>query len=159
MPDINTIIWQCNQFSELSLDQLYKILYLRQQVFLLEQHCFYDDMDNRDPIAVHLTGWASSPTIQQELCAYLRIFSPSEDNEMVTLGRILCAKQYRALGLGKRLMHEAFECVAIEYPNTAIQISAQQYLISFYTTLGFKQTSDVYDEDGIAHIDMVKLPE
>ncbi|MGB1237143.1 MAG: GNAT family N-acetyltransferase [Pseudomonadales bacterium] len=150
--------WQTQSFSELSVPELYQIMQLRQQVFVVEQQCIYQDLDGLDQTALHLCGWQQDETGGRQLSAYLRIFAPTEERLEVVIGRVLTAQNCRGDGLGRLLMEQALTVVGCDYPNTAIYLSAQQHLEAFYASLGFETCSDPYDEDGIPHIAMVRQP-
>ena len=147
--------WQWSLFDELSLNELYEILKIRQAVFVLEQDCAYQDADNLDQVAWHLTGWEEG-TYKKKIIAYLRVVFPGEKYTEPSIGRVLVATESRKKGLGKKLTAEAIARIAIEYPNSAIRISAQQYLEKFYSEFGFRTVSNPYKEDGIPHIEMLR---
>lgn len=145
------IHWHYKAFKELSVDELYAILELRQAVFVIEQQCIYPDIDNADQLATHLFAIDEQ---HQNLCAYLRIMAPGVKFAAASIGRVLTLETARGSGLGRQLMERAITIVEQEYPNHTIKISAQVYLEQFYQTLNFKTVSKPYDEDGIMHIDM-----
>ncbi|WP_226660755.1 GNAT family N-acetyltransferase [Microbulbifer aggregans] len=147
-------IFRWSTFNQLSPTELYEILRVRQEVFVVEQDCAYQDVDGKDQRAWHLACWddtAESPT----LLAYLRVVHPGEKYPEPSIGRVLTSKAARGTGLGKELMRTAIERTRREYPQAPIRISAQLYLNKFYTDLGFEPVSEPYDEDGIPHIEMV----
>lgn len=137
-------MWYEKRFDELSARQLYDIYRLRNQVFIVEQACPYQDIDEIDLRAVHIFYY------EEELCAYARLF---EQADVIQIGRVVTPPAYRGTGLGRQLMERTME-LASRY-NKPIMVSAQQYLEQFYRRLGFEKTSEVYLEDGIAHQDMV----
>lgn len=137
------------KFSQLSLEQLYIVLALRSSVFVVEQNCPYLDIDGKDIHALHLLG-----TEGDELVAYIRLFPPKDSHDSVVFGRVVTAKSVRTKGFGKKLMGELLNFCEANYPGYTIECSAQHYLKKFYEGFGFKICSDVYDEDGIPHIDM-----
>jgi ElaA protein len=151
------IDWQWLSFEQLTRNQLYEILKVRQQVFAVEQNCVYQDADDLDRHAWHLLGWRGDST-GLELAAYARVIFPGGKYTEPSIGRVLTAASARGSGLGKELMRKAIQHSEREYPDTPIRISAQQYLQSFYTELGFETFSGPYDEDGIPHITMLKRP-
>ena len=152
---INTT-WQCKNFSNLSVEQLYELLKLRVDVFVVEQTCYYPDLDSdknkldRHPKTVHLLGYQ-----KDELVAYLRILPRDESyQDKISIGRVAIAETARGKGLGNELMVEALRLCELNFPNESIKISAQQHLKSYYQQHGFEQVSEMYLEDGIPHIAM-----
>ena len=141
--------WNCAQFDELTVAELYRILQLRSAVFVLEQDCIYQDMDDCDQVAYHLTG--SEPG---RLLCYARILPPQLKYQTPSIGRIVTAKQRRGDGLGKQLARRAIAACEELWPAAGITISAQHYLERFYRELGFVTESEPYQEDGIPHIEM-----
>ncbi|KGP63209.1 acetyltransferase [Legionella norrlandica] len=136
-------------FSELTAQQLYGILALRADVFIVEQHCPYLDPDGKDLFAMHLLGMEYG-----SLAAYLRLFPPTEIENYITFGRVVTARSARTKGYGKKLIHELLIYCDKNYPDIPIQCSAQNYLQKFYERFGFKAYGESYDEDGIPHIAM-----
>ncbi|MFC6632127.1 GNAT family N-acetyltransferase [Microbulbifer taiwanensis] len=147
------IHWHWSSFGQLTRDQLYEILRLRQEVFAVEQECPYQDADGRDQFAWHLSGWSG-----ESLFAYLRVVFPGKKYTEPSIGRVLTSESARGTGLGRELMRRAIENTQREFPQASIRISAQQYLKKFYGEFGFEQVSGPYDEDGIAHIEMLRRP-
>ena len=142
-----TCFWK--EFNELSLDDLYSILNLRQKVFVLEQDCPYIDADYSDQDAFHLLGYKDN-----DLIAYLRAFKPGIKYEGSSLGRIVTEINSRDLGVGKKIIKEGVKFLKKEYPDNEIIISAQHRLEDFYIDLGFTSRGEVYLEDDIDHIQM-----
>ena len=142
-----TYFWK--EFNELSLDDLYAILNLRQKVFVLEQDCPYIDADYSDQDAFHLLGYKDN-----DLIAYLRAFKPGIKYEGSSLGRIVTEINSRGLGVGKKIIKEGVKFLKKEYPDNEIIISAQHRLEDFYIDLGFTSRGEVYLEDDIDHIQM-----
>jgi ElaA protein len=142
-----TCFWK--EFNELSLDDLYAILNLRQKVFVLEQDCPYLDADYSDQDAFHLLGYKDN-----DLIAYLRAFKPGIKYEGSSLGRIVTEINSRGLGVGKKIIKEGVKFLKKEYPDNEIIISAQHRLEDFYIDLGFTSRGEVYLEDDIDHIQM-----
>lgn len=140
-------------FSELTVEQLYAVLMLRSEVFVLEQQCAYLDPDGRDHVALHLLGIDG-----KSLVAYLRLFLPTESQSALIFGRVVTAKSARANGYGKKLMAELLTYCDTHYPDKYIKCSAQYYLKSFYESVGFVIQGEPYDEDGILHIAMQRKP-
>ena len=142
-----TCFWK--EFNELSLDDLYSILNLRQKVFVLEQDCPYIDADYSDQDAFHLLGYKDN-----DLIAYLRAFKPGIKYEGSSLGRIVTEINSRGLGVGKKIIKEGVKFLKKEYPDNEIIISAQHRLEDFYIDLAFTSRGEVYLEDDIDHIQM-----
>jgi ElaA protein len=150
-----TIEWQWSRFNEMSLDDLYAVVRLREAVFIIEQNCPYPDSDGRDPAAWHLLGWRDIGG-QRELAAYARVFEPGVRYKEASIGRVVTAAAVRGTGVGKVLMAEALRRVESLAPGQVIKIAAQRRLEKFYDALGFKVVSVPYEEDGIMHVDMVR---
>ena len=144
-------VWK--NFDELSNDELYAALHLRQEVFVVEQDCPYLDADNSDQNAFHLLCYESN-----KLVAYLRAFKPGVKYDGSSLGRIVTEINSRGLGLGKEITKEGVKFLKKEYPNHEIVISAQHRLKHFYIDLGFTPRGEVYLEDDIDHIQMYLTP-
>lgn len=152
MHDLPTpLSWHCVPFESLSLTQLYSLLRLRQEVFVLEQDCVYLDVDGRDIGALQVFAQQRG-----EVVACCRILAPGVKYAEASIGRVCTALSQRGHGVGMALMQRAASCCDQLYPGKGIRISAQQYLKAFYERFGFVQTSDVYDEDGIPHIEMLR---
>lgn len=147
--------WQRSAFNELSGDDLYRVLQQRQDVFILEQTCFYQDFDGLDQGAHHLLGWHTVDG-KRELGAYLRILAPGAKYTEMSLGRVLTSKAARGSGIGRELLEQGIAYAEALYPGHRIRIGAQRYLEKFYTSFGFVTFSEPYDEDGIIHVDMLR---
>lgn len=146
----NDPIWVCKKFEELTVQELYCILRLRSEVFVVEQHCVYLDADGKDLASHHLCGW-----LHNELIAYCRILPPGLSYEKESsIGRVLTHPAHRKDGYGKILMKKGIEKTYALYPGVQIKIGAQQYLEKFYGNLGFQTVSEPYLEDDIPHISM-----
>ena len=143
-------VWK--NFDELSNDELYAVLHLRQEVFVVEQDCPYLDADNSDQNAFHLLCYDSN-----KLIAYLRVFKPGTKYDGSSMGRIVTEINSRGLGIGKEITKEGVKFLKKEYPNHEIVISAQHRLKRFYIDLGFTPRGEVYLEDNIDHIQMYLL--
>ncbi|AHF15306.1 GNAT family acetyltransferase [Niabella soli DSM 19437] len=143
--------WTCKAFADLSTIELYQILQLRAAVFVVEQHCVYQDLDGKDLKGYHLIGWHNGAAV-----AYTRLLPKDVSYREQSIGRVVTAQTYRALGLGRVLMEQSIEASYRLFGKNPIRIGAQQHLKRFYESLGFQQASDVYEEDGIPHIEMVK---
>ena len=144
------INWIYQPFSLLTADEIYKILQLRNDVFVIEQNCVYRDADDKDQGSYHLCGWEVS-----QLAAYARILPPEVSYTEASIGRVLTNAAFRRKGSGKELMEKAIEYTLQQFRVDSIRIGAQLYLYKFYADLGFTQTSDIYLEDGIEHIEML----
>ena len=147
--------WQFSRFRDLTVDDLYAIVRLREAVFIIEQNCPYPDADGRDPLAWHLLGWRDGPD-GKELVAYARIFEPGIRYQQASIGRIVTAPPVRKTGLGRQLMVEALERAEKLAPGQQIKIAAQRRLENFYKGYGFETVSAPYEEDGIMHVDMLR---
>ena len=134
-------------FGELDTHSLYALLKLRFDVFILEQESFYPELDDRDQTALHLTAYRG-----EMLAGVLRIL-PSDP---VSIGRVAVAGDARGDGLASRMMQAALERIAADWPDRSVKLGAQQHLAAFYARFGFERCSDVYDDGGIPHIDMVR---
>ncbi len=140
-------------YPELGIDELYEILSLRQQVFVVEQNCTYLDADHKDQAALHVLGLNPSG----ELTAYARLLPVGLSYpEHCSIGRVITSISMRGLGLGNELMMVAISCCKQHFPGIPIKISAQTYLIEFYKRFGFQAIGGQYLEDGLPHIAMVK---
>ena len=138
------------EFSALTPLELYSILQLRAEVFVVEQNCPYQDMDNKDQRSFHLMGWK-----EDRLCAYTRLIPPGIAYKEPSIGRVVTSPSIRRTGEGKTLMQHSIEYLQKHYPGEPIHIGAQLYLRKFYSSLGFEAFGDVYLEDGIEHIEMM----
>ena len=147
------IRWVLKKFNELSPDELYSIMRLRIEVFIVEQNCLFQDADNKDQLSWHFMGWQNDL-----LCAYTRIVPPGVAYNIPSIGRVVTSPTARAGGLGRLLMEKSIQETIGLFGNTAIKVGAQIYLQKFYTSLGFIQSSDIYLEDGIEHMEMTRQP-
>jgi len=141
--------WHSVHFNDLTVQQLYGVMTLRQRVFVVEQNCAYLDADGVDPASRHLWAEGSNGAI----LAYARIVPAGIKFDEVSIGRVITAPDARGTGLGRELMKRAISAC----PAGPIRIGAQAHLEKFYGELGFTRASDVYDEDGIPHIEMLRL--
>ena len=149
------IEWQWSSFADLTPAQLYEMLALRQQVFVLEQTCLYPDIDGLDPGAHHLLGWREVDG-KRTLAATLRCLAPGAKYEEMSIGRVVTSPSMRGTGLGRELVAQGVAHAVRLHPGHAIRIGAQAYLEQFYAGFGFVTVSAPYDEDGILHIDMLR---
>lgn len=142
--------WQIKQFNELTGEEIYKILQLRNEIFIVEQKCPYNDCDGKDKDSYHLFLEDND-----RIVAYLRIIEKRNLNDMVAIGRVVVNKNYRKRNLGREMLLKAILFIEEELCERQIRIQAQSYLYKFYKSLGFKTISKEYLEDGIPHIDMI----
>ncbi|MCB2288274.1 GNAT family N-acetyltransferase [Clostridium sp. CS001] len=142
--------WEVKKFNELTGQEVYEILKLRNEVFVVEQQCIYQDCDDKDKKAYHLFGEENG-----EIVAYLRILKKNISYNEISIGRVLTNKTHRGRGLGKEMMLNAMEFIEKHLGEKTIRISAQQYLFKFYSNLGFVKVSEEYLEDEIPHIEML----
>ena len=140
-----------SRLDELSTRDFYNIVKAREAVFVVEQQCAYQEVDELDPLAWHLTA-----TVDGQLAAYIRVVGPGDKFAEPSIGRVMTLKAFRGHQYGRALMSEAIRFTEQAYPGLGIKIGAQCYLKVFYESLGFQAVSEPYDEDGILHIDMVK---
>ena len=145
------IAWVCKKFDELTPHELYAILQLRNEVFVVEQNCVYQDADNKDQTAWHLMAWKDGL-----LAGYTRLIPAGIAYEQPSIGRVITSQKFRGDGLGKILMQRSIEWMEKIFGRTSIKLGAQLYLKKFYESFGFQQSSDVYPEDGIEHIEMIR---
>jgi ElaA protein len=148
----STIQWVTKPFTQLTPEELYAILRLRSEVFVVEQNCVFLEMDNKDQIAYHTMGWLNG-----DLVGTTRLFNTGQSYEgYQCIGRVVGAPAYRGLGYGKALMEFSIaECERL-FGKGPIKIGAQLYLNKFYSDLGFERSGDIYYEDRIEHIPMIK---
>src|SRR5215831_611921 len=147
---MENIVWIYKAFKELTPLQLYSILQLRNEVFVVEQQCIFQDADNKDQNSWHVMGWTGN-----QLIAYTRLVPEGIAYKESSIGRVVTSPKMRKLGLGRKLMLESIEILYKIWGKKAIKIGAQLYLKNFYESLGFQQTSAIYLEDGIEHIEML----
>jgi ElaA protein len=144
------INWVCKPFRELTTEELYLILRLRSEVFVVEQNCVFLDMDNKDFYCDHIMGWK-----ENMLLGYSRIVPPGISYEESSIGRIVSSPAGRGMGVGRELMQQSIQTLYRIHGKRDIRIGAQYYLKEFYESYGFVQTGDIYPEDGISHIEML----
>jgi ElaA protein len=145
------IEWSLKKFEELSSRELYEILRLRSEVFVVEQNCVFLDMDDKDQFSLHLQG-----RIDGKLAAGVRILPPGLSYEEPSIGRVVSSPLFRRKGVGIELMKTAIQETISLYGNVPIKIGAQLYLKKFYESFGFLQCSETYLEDDIPHIKMIR---
>lgn len=147
------IHWSYKHYKDLTTDELYQILSLRSSVFIVEQNCVYQDLDNKDRESWHLCG-----LLNNVLVAYARILPPGLSYSAASIGRVITHPNYRREGYGIALMTLAIEKTKKQFETDTIKIGAQCYLINFYASFGFAISSAEYIEDGILHIEMTLGP-
>ena len=138
-------------FKELSTQELYDLLQLRSEVFVVEQNCVYQDIDGKDQEALHLLGYKNNV-----LVAYTRCFPPGVYFEEPAIGRVLVRRSERMNSYGHEIMKASIEALEQRFPGTSIKLSAQTYLQAFYESHGFQKSGEGYLEDGIPHIPMLR---
>ena len=136
-------------FNELSINELYDLLQLRSEVFVVEQNCIYQDIDGKDKKSLHVIGKSNNKVV-----AYTRIFKPGDYFNESSIGRVVVDKNERHLSYGSLIMEASITAIDNKLNSSHIKISAQVYLESFYNKLGFKPIGKTYLEDGIPHIEM-----
>lgn len=144
-----SIQWKIKRFEDLSVHELYDLLQLRSEVFVVEQNCVYLDMDAKDKVALHLLG-----VFENKIVAYSRLFKAGISFDNVSIGRVVVSAKYRNKKWGHELMREAIEGIRIHFGESQITIGAQLYLKKFYESHQFFQTGEMYLEDDIEHIEM-----
>ena len=142
--------WQTASFADLSKQQLYDLLQLRQEVFVVEQRSLYLDLDGRDQDAIHMLCW-----LGDKLVAYQRLLPPGLSYPESSMGRIVVRQSARGNNLGRDLVRRGVDHNLESWPDHEIRINAQAYLREFYIDLGFTVEGDEYNEDGIPHVEML----
>lgn len=143
--------WILKKFEELTPHELYTIMQLRNEVFVVEQNCVYQDADNKDRYSFHLMGWK-----EDKLIAYTRLIPAGTAYAEPSIGRVVTSPSARGTGAGRELMEYSIDTIYKLFGKQPIRIGAQLYLKKFYSSIGFEPTGDIYLEDGIEHIEMVK---
>ena len=138
-------------FDELTVSELYAILQLRSEVFVVEQDCVYQDIDGKDKKAIHIIGSKKGTIV-----AYTRAFNAGDYFSKASIGRVVVKDDERKYKYGYAIMKASIKAVEEKFKENSIHLSAQTYLIKFYSSLGFKQVGEEYLEDGIPHIGMLK---
>ena len=144
-----SIQWKIKPFKALSVSEMYSLLQLRSQVFVVEQNCVYQDIDGKDYKALHLMG-----EYDGKIVAYCRLFKSGDYFQEASIGRVVIDANYRDKKWGHEMMKQAIAGIETHFKETKIIISAQLYLQKFYESHGFVQTSEMYLEDDIPHIEM-----
>ena len=141
--------FKIKRFNELFISDLYQVLQLRAKVFVVEQNCVYQDLDDKDLKSLHLCAW-----MDNQLAAYCRLLPPGVSYPEASIGRIATALTYRKAGYGRQLVQSAIDLTLEKFGCKKITISAQAYLQHFYESFGFVNTGEMYLEDHIPHIKM-----
>ncbi len=137
-------------FSQLTIEQLYDILQLRSEVFVVEQDCVYQDIDGKDQKALHVLGYKN-----EKLIAYTRVFKSGDYFDHASIGRVVVLENERHHQYGYDIMKASINAIESYFNETTIEISAQVYLNTFYRNLGFNKVGEEYLEDGIPHVKMI----
>lgn len=148
---MSNIIWKIKSFEEITTSELYEIIKARVDVFVVEQNCPYPDLDDYDQKAIHL--WAEH---DNTVLAYCRIFDKGIKYNETSIGRVLTSEKGRGKNLGKQLIQYAVETIENRYKTSEVRISAQDYLLKFYSYFGFEDTEKKYLEDNIPHTEMFR---
>jgi len=148
--------WTITQYQNLTKCELYAILQLRVDVFVVEQKCAYSEIDGQDNLdsTMHYLGLLGS-----QLCCYARTLAPAEGSDAMRIGRVVVTREHRGKGLAKQLLTKMISDIAASNPQQAIALSAQTDALGLYKQLGFVESSKEYLDDGIPHIDMLFLPD
>ena len=145
------IKWVTKKFDALSVVELYQILRLRSEIFVVEQNCVYQDLDNKDQKALHLFG-----QFEGKIIAYSRLFKAGDYFDCSSIGRVVVDENYRDKNFGHELIAQGIAAIKKYYDEENITISAQLYLKKFYGELGWEQAGEMYYEDDIEHIPMIR---
>lgn len=148
----SSINWEVKSFEGLTNKELYNILRLRAEVFIVEQNCPYQDMDGKDIFSFHLMGTDE----RNHLVAYARLLPADISYKEVSIGRVVSSPAARGSGAGIQLMQTALQIIEEKHGKVPVRIGAQLYLKKFYERFGFVQVSEMYLEDGIEHVEMVR---
>jgi ElaA protein len=152
MKNKDMLNWTCKKFADLTAEELYAILRLRSEVFVVEQNCVFLDMDDKDQYCEHLMGWQEG-----KLVGYARIVPAGISYSETSIGRIVSSPSSRGQGVGRELLTESISTLYRLHGKRVIRIGAQYYLKKFYESFGFEQAGDIYLEDGIEHIEMLLI--
>lgn len=148
---MSNIIWKIKGFEEITTSELYEIIKARVDVFVVEQDCPYPDLDGYDQRALHI--WAEE---DKSVLAYCRIFDKGIKYPETSIGRVLTTEKGRGKSLGKQLIQYAVETIENRFLTSEVRISAQDYLLRFYSGFGFEATEKKYLEDNIPHTEMFR---
>ncbi|MCO6499513.1 MAG: GNAT family N-acetyltransferase [Vicingus serpentipes] len=154
MAEVKTsnISYSTKPFKELSVEEYHHLLFLRTAVFVVEQNCPYQEVDEKDPLSYHLFG----KNEQGEVIAVTRIVPPGISYPEISIGRVAIKKEYRERGLAHELIRETLSFIKNKWGKESIRISAQEHLTNYYQKHGFKQVGEMYLEDNIPHVEMLK---
>lgn len=144
--------WILKKFNQLTPDELYEIIKLRVEIFIVEQNCPYQDLDDKDLVSYHLFLKDND-----EIIAVLRIIPEYVSYDEMSIGRVVVKKTHRGRGIAKSMMKKAIEFIVNDLGKNSIRLSGQAYLTDFYQELGFKKVSDEYLEDGIKHFQFLYM--
>lgn len=145
--------WKIQTYDELTKEELYKIIQLRVNVFIVEQQTCYEDLDHHDQNSIHI-----SYVKDEKIFAYTRLLPPGEKFETASLGRVITSQEVRGTGLGKEMIQLALDTIEKTWPGSEVFIQAQEYLKNFYESFGFKPVSKPYIYDSLPHLDMLYKP-
>jgi len=145
------MVLEIKTFDELETRELYQILQLRSEVFVVEQNCVYQDMDDKDYSALHIIGIRNNGVM-----AYTRVFKPGDYFKEASIGRVVVKKAERGYGYASHIMEYSLKAISDRFGPVPVRISAQKYLMDFYNSLGFVKKGNEYLEDGIPHIAMLR---
>jgi ElaA protein len=145
-----TMKWMTKTFDQLTTYELYNILKVRTDIFVVEQNCAYPEIDGHDEASLHLFSLQDG-----EIAAYARLVPAGEKYEQASIGRVLVVPSKRKSGLGRELVAEAITKIIAEWDAKEIKLQAQSHLQTFYGSFGFQPISGIYDDDGIPHVDML----
>lgn len=148
----NSVTFKWSRLESITAKELHEILMAREAVFVVEQKCAYQEADLYD-----LSCWHLLCRVGEQLAGYARVIDPGCKYRQPSIGRVMTTASFRSMKLGRPLLLEAIRFTEETYPGHGIQIGAQAHLQRFYSSLGFKKLGDEYDEDGIPHIDMIKV--
>lgn len=148
--------WAVRSFEQLTTHDLYALLALRSQVFVVEQNCVFQDIDGHDELALHVLGFSSPAGAPTQLVAYARCYAPGVKMVEANIGRVVTAEAARGAGLGHELVTQALALVLKLWGQVPVRIGAQKHLSAFYQQHGFLPTGAPYMEDGIEHIEMLR---
>jgi ElaA protein len=147
----STLKWSMKKFNELSLDELYDMIALRIEVFVIEQNCPYQDLDGKDKLSYHLLG----KDVENNIVATLRILPQGISYKEVSIGRVVTSEKIRPWKKGHDLMKTAMDFITDTFPNENVRLSAQSHLVTYYEKHNFVETGKEYLEDGIPHSEML----
>lgn len=143
--------WQWKAFDALDAREVYAMLKLRSDAFVVEQNCAYGDIDGLDFGAWHLFAWSEEGG-ERALAGYLRVLPPDAEDADVRIGRVVTSQNHRGIKLGNALLERAIAQIARQWPDVAMRLHAQAHLQKFYGAFGFSPVGEIHDEDGIPHV-------